>query len=116
MPNLFSDLPVAILAWVRASMSGLTRNEMSARRPLAAATAESSASSGSDSTLTQRMPASTAAASSASVLPMPENMIFCGGTPARSARCSSPPETTSAPAPRPASVLMTAWLEFAFMA
>ena len=51
-----------------------------------------------------------------SVLPMPENMIFSGGTPARSARCSSPPETTSAPAPRFARVLMTAWLEFAFMA
>jgi hypothetical protein len=32
---------------------------MSARRPLPAATAETSASSGSDSTLTQRMPAHT---------------------------------------------------------
>ncbi len=33
MPNLFSALPVAILAWVRASTSGLTRIEMSMRRP-----------------------------------------------------------------------------------
>ena len=29
MPNLFSDLPVAILAWVLASTSGLTRIEIS---------------------------------------------------------------------------------------
>ena len=34
MPNLFSDLPVAILAWVRASTSGLTRSEMSVRAAL----------------------------------------------------------------------------------
>ena len=32
------------------------------------------------------------------------------------ARLSSPSETTSAPAPSLASVLITAWLEFAFMA
>ena len=64
----------------------------------------------------QRMPASTAAASSSAVLPMPENMIFSGGTPAASARFNSPPETTSAPAPSRASVAITAWLEFAFMA
>ena len=30
---------------------------------------------------------------------MPENMILSGGTPAARARLSSPPETTSAPAP-----------------
>ena len=35
MPNLFSALPVAILAWVLASMSGLTRTEMLAVRPFA---------------------------------------------------------------------------------
>ena len=84
---MFSALPVAILAWVLASMSGLTRSAMSARRPLPVAIAASSASSGSDSTLTHRMPASTAAASSASVLPTPENMILSGAMPAASARC-----------------------------
>ena len=51
-----------------------------------------------------------------SVLPTPENKIFCGGMPAASARFSSPPETTSAPAPSFASVHSTDWLEFAFMA
>ena len=34
MPNLFSDLPVAILAWVLASISGLTRSEIATLRPL----------------------------------------------------------------------------------
>ena len=33
MPNLFSDLPVAILAWVLASTSGLTRTDTQAVRP-----------------------------------------------------------------------------------
>ena len=47
---------------------------------------------------------------------MPENMILSGGMPAARARLSSPPETTSAPAPSFASVAITAWLEFAFMA
>ena len=64
----------------------------------------------------QRMSAASAARSSASVLPMPENKIFCGGMPAASARFSSPPETTSAPAPSFASVRSTDWLELAFMA
>ena len=62
------------------------------------------------------MPASSAAASSASVLPTPENTILSAGMPAVSARVSSPPETTSAPAPSPASVASTAWLELAFSA
>ena len=43
-------------------------------------------------------------------------MILSAGTPAARARLSSPPETTSAPAPSFASVAITAWLEFAFMA
>ena len=37
MPNLFSALPVAILAWVFGSTSGLTRTETLATRPLPAA-------------------------------------------------------------------------------
>ena len=59
------------------------------------------------------MPSSTASASSRSVLPTPENMIFSGATPAARARNSSPSETTSAPAPSRASVAITAWLELA---
>ena len=38
MPNLFSFMPVAILAWVRASTSGLTRIAIGASRPRALAT------------------------------------------------------------------------------
>jgi hypothetical protein len=49
-------------------------------------------------------------------LPIPENRILFGGMPAASARFSSPPETTSAPAPSFASVRSTDWLELAFMA
>ena len=59
---------------------------------------------------------STASASSASLLPTPENMIFSRRDAGRSARRNSPPDTTSAPAPSRASVAITAWLEFAFMA
>ncbi len=76
MPNLFSDLPVAILAWVLASTSGLTRTETCAVLPFDTAIADSSSSSGSDSTLTQKMFSSSASASSSAVLPMPENMIL----------------------------------------
>src|SRR6516165_2782896 len=63
-------------------MSGLTRTEIRAVRPLPLAIDDSSSSSASDSTLTQRMPSSTASASSAAVLPMPENMILSGAMPA----------------------------------
>ena len=57
MPNLFSALPVEIFLWVLASTSGLMRSEIGAVLPSAAARADSSSSSGSDSTLKQRMPA-----------------------------------------------------------
>ena len=63
-----------------------------------------------------RMSAASAARSSGSVLPTPENRILLGGIPAASARFNSPPDTTSAPAPSFASVRSTDWLEFAFMA
>jgi hypothetical protein len=62
------------------------------------------------------MSASSAAVSSAAVLPTPENTIFEAGMPACSARRNSPPETTSAPAPSFARVRSTDWLELAFMA
>ena len=58
MPNLFSERPVEILRCVLASTSGLIRTETGACRPFATATSESAASSGSDSTLKQRMPRS----------------------------------------------------------
>ncbi len=116
MPNLFSDLPVEILACVPASTSGLTRTEMRAVLPISAASRDSSSSSGSDSILMQRMSAESAARSSASVLPTPEKTIFEGGMPAARARFNSPPETTSAPAPSFAKVRRTDWLEFAFIA
>ena len=77
---------------------------------------DSASSSGSDSTLKQRMPAKRPSAISSRVLPTPEKMIFCGGVPAASARRNSPSETTSMPAPRLTSVFSTAWLELAFIA
>ena len=43
MPNLFSDLPVAILAWVLASTSGFTRIVMGATSPQSHALLRSSA-------------------------------------------------------------------------
>ena len=62
MPNLFSALPVVILAWVRASTSGLTRMATATVAPFDAAISEMRSSSGSDSTLKQRMPVSMAKA------------------------------------------------------
>ena len=113
---MFSALPVEILWCVFASTSGLTRIDTAARWPMRLATSDSSSSSGSDSTLKQAMPSRSASAISRAVLPTPENTILRAGTPAASARRSSPSETTSMPAPSSAMVRMTAWLEFAFMA
>jgi hypothetical protein len=92
------------------------RIEIGALRPRETATSESASSSGSDSTLKQRMPASRAAAISSRVFPTPENTIREPGMPAANARRSSPSETMSMPAPRRPSVRRTAWFEFAFMA
>ena len=116
MPNLFSDLAgrdlgVGARVDVRVDADGDRR-----ARPLAAATSERASSSGSDSTLKQRMPSSIPSAISARVLPTPEKMILSAGTPAARARRSSPSETTSMPAPSRASVVSTAWLELAFIA
>ncbi len=84
MPNLFSDFPVVILAWVLASTSGLTRIATAAVLPFATAIAEIAASSGSDSTLKHRIPVSIAKAISRAVLPTPAKTIFCGDAPAAS--------------------------------
>ena len=64
------------------------------------------------STLNCRIPASSPAAISSSVLPTPENTIFSGSMPAAKARCNSPKETISAPAPRRASVAITRYLNW----
>ncbi len=110
MPNLCSAPPVEILAWVWASMSGLTRTATGAVLPRRTARAFRASNSGRDSTLIWRMPETRAKASSRSVLPTPEKTILSGGTPARRARRSSPSLTTSAPQPRAARVLIPARL------
>jgi hypothetical protein len=92
------------------------RIDIRAVLPVSTASRDSNSSSGSDSTLMQRISCANAARSSASVLPTPENTILFGGMPAASARFNSPPDTTSAPAPSFAKVRSTDWLELAFMA
>ena len=116
MPNLFSDLPVEILAWVRASTSGLMRTETLAVSLISAAIMERRSSSGSLSTLKHLMPTSRPRRISAIVLATPEKTILSGAKPAASTRSSSPSETTSAPQPSEAISLSTAWLELAFIA
>jgi hypothetical protein len=108
MPNLFSDLPVEIFLCVLASTSGFTRTEMDAVTPFDTAVSDRASSSGSDSTLKHRIPLSRASAISSRVFATPENTIRSPGTPAARARRSSPPDTMSIPAPRPARVLSTA--------
>ena len=116
MPNLFSALPVAILAWVLASTSGLTRTEIVRGAALAGGDRRQQLELrlgldvDAEDALVERE------RKLGAVLPTPENMILSGGTPAASARLSSPSDTTSAPAPSLASVAITAWLEFAFIA
>jgi hypothetical protein len=93
----------------------LTRIEIGACLPFDRATSESASISGSLSTLKQRMPASRAALISSRVLPTPEKTMRSPSTPAARARRSSPPETMSMPAPMPARVFTTAWLELPFI-
>ena len=101
--------------WVCGSTSGFTRRATGARVPSSRATSSRVRSSLTDSTLKRRISAFSASRISSRVLPTPEKMIFFGGTPARSARCSSPPETMSAPAPALARVEITARFEFALI-
>ena len=117
MPNLSSRRPVEIFSWVCASTSGLTRSAVGrAPAEFAGDAIELLAAPDSDSTLICRTPASSAARISSALLPTPEKTIRSAGTPAASAVASSPPETTSAPAPRRANVAMTAMLPFALTA
>ena len=73
-------------------------------------------SSARDSALKRAMPACKAIAISASDLPTPENTMRSAWIPARKARCSSPPDTMSAPAPSSANRRSTAPLPLAFTA
>jgi hypothetical protein len=75
-----------------------------------------SSSSSSDSTLSERIPASTAARISSSRLPTPEKTIPSGEIPACRHFASSPPETTSAPSPSAATTRRTASASLAFAA
>jgi hypothetical protein len=116
MPNLFSLLPVAILAWVFASTSGLTRMAMGAVAPREAATSLSARISGSLSRLNCRTPPISAARISPRVLPTPEKTILSPDTPAASARRYSPSDTTSMPAPASPRSRRTATLDSALTA
>ena len=99
MPNLFSALPVAILAWVRASTSGLTRIATGAATPSRCATSESARELGLGLDVELADAGSSASRISPPVLPTPEKTIRSPGTPAARARRNSPSETTSMPAP-----------------
>ena len=114
MPNLVSAVPVVILAWVLASTSGLMRRVT--RRAFAQRARD----------LIQRRQFRFAfdielvdagfqrrRAFPPRVLPTPENTILSAGMPAASALASSPPDTTSAPAPSFARVFSTARLPLA---
>ncbi len=113
MPNLFSFLPVEILSCPPAVTSGLTRKAMGAVLFMDSATALSNSNSARLSTLKTRISAFSAASISSRVLPTPEKTILWPGIPAKRARASSPPLTTSAPAPILARVAKTAMLELA---
>ena len=112
-PNLVSFLPVAMYLWVLGSTSGFTRKAMRAARPTWRAHSEIRSASGSDSTVKMKIFSSSAYSISSRVLPTPAKTMRFALAPALSARKSSPPETMSKPAPRSASVWMTAALEFA---
>ena len=117
MPNLFSDLPVAILAWVLASTSGLTRTETCAVAALRRGDLRQQFELGlgldvdAENALVDREREFARGLADAG-----EHDLVgrnAGGAARASVRRS---ETTSAPAPSRASVAITAWLEFAFMA
>ena len=92
MPNLFSFLPVEILACVPASTSGLMRTETGATLPIEAAMSFSRSSSGSDSRLKHLIPSSTARAAS--------RRPSCRRRKTRSSRARCPRQSP-APARRP---------------
>ena len=100
MPNLWPRPPVLMYSCgVSSVTSGLTRSDTRAVIPRSRASRSISRTSASLSALIRRTSASSASASSRSVLPTPPKMMSRAAKPARSARRSSPPDTTSTPAP-----------------
>ena len=77
-----------MLAWVRASMSGLTRSATRATRPMPRASSAMRSSSPADSALIVPTPLAIASSSSSRVLPTPVNTMSFGSNPARSATCT----------------------------
>jgi hypothetical protein len=116
MPNLLPFSPVEMYGWVSGFTSGFTRRLTGARAPSSTATALSTSSSGSLSTLKQWMPSSSARRISRRVLPTPEKMMSAGCAPAASTRSSSPPETMSKPQPARENTCRTASEELALRA
>ena len=116
MPNLFSDLPVEILAWVLASTSGLTR--MAIRGGLAARNSDLRNALqlrlGFD-VETEDAVVEREGDFALGLADAGEGDALAGNL-GRRARRNSPSDTTSMPAPRPASRVSTAWFELAFIA
>ena len=102
-PNFDVAAPVAIAAWVCASIPGLTRSSTGVGRP---ANLSMRSMSSKPSTAMYPMRASRAAWMSASVLALPCMTIPAGSIPAASAMRSSPAPTTSQPRPSWARILM----------
>ena len=99
IPNLFSFLAVVVLVFVRASTSGFSRSATAALVPKPDAISLIAVSSDADSTVNIRIPALSAARISSANFPTPAKTTLAGSPPARNTRKSSPPETTSKPAP-----------------
>jgi hypothetical protein len=117
MPNLFSYVPVVILACVPASMLGFTRTATGATFPSRPARRSMRSSSGSLSTLKEYTPWRSANSISASVLPTPAKTQRVGSPPGRDdAAQFAPADDVEAAALRLARVRRTARLEFALTA
>ena len=107
-PNLFSLLPVVILAWVLASTSGFTRSATRAVRPMPVAMAEIIAISSALSALIWKMSSAEGVARSrARSCRRRRRRWRAAGMPAARAMRSSPSLTTSAPRPSAASTRST---------
>ena len=117
MPNLPAPAsPMIRTRSASASAVADSRRRTGWTRPAASAIAASRRSSPRDSTVTTRIPAATAAASSSSRLPGPVRTMRLGSKPARRTCRSSPPDATSAPIPRPRRCWRTASSGFALTA
>jgi hypothetical protein len=98
------------------STSGFTRSAIGARLPMLAGDSLSRSSSAADSTLKQKMPASSAWRISSRGLADAGEDHLAGSPPAARTRASSPPETMSKPAPSGRNRFRMARLELALTA